>query len=124
MLQSFAPYPLRPPRVLNIRIGVTTVLISFTSSPTLTKCNQLFIHTSDFLLIIIIVTRREELSKDQSWYIDLLYLVLYNRNTFPIIPNSDGVIFTEIINIYNLLCAKKCSETKHEDVTCKQILSN
>lgn len=81
-----------------------------TSNSTLTKCNQLFIRTSDFLLIIIIVTRREELSKDQSWYIHLLYLVLYNRNTFPIIPNRDGVIFTEIRNIYNLLYAKKCSE--------------
>lgn len=60
------------------------------------KCNQLFIRTSDFLLIIIIVTGGEELSKDQSWYKDFLHLVLHNRNTLPIVPNSDGVIFTEI----------------------------
>lgn len=76
------------------------------------KCNQLFIHTSDFLLIIIIVTGGEELSKDQSWYIDLLHLVLHNRNTFPIVPNNDGVIFTKIKNIYIervLLCPEGCS---------------
>ena len=61
----------------------------------------IFIHylikdlTSDFLLVIIIVTGGEELSEDESRHKDLLYLVLHHRNTPPIIPNTDGVIFTE-----------------------------
>lgn len=98
------------------------------------KCDQLFIHTSDFLLIIIIVTGGEELSKDQSWYIDLLHLVLHNRNTFPIVPNNDGVIFTKrkkgiIYKKSMLLCPEGCSEMKHGasaeilSKVCQMILS-
>lgn len=53
------------------------------------------ILTSDFLLLIVIVTGGEELSKDESGHIDLLHLVLHHRNTLPIIPHTDGVVFTK-----------------------------
>lgn len=53
------------------------------------------ILTSDFLLLVIIVAGGEELSEDESRHIDLLHLVLHHRNTLPIIPYTDGVVFTK-----------------------------
>lgn len=50
--------------------------------------------TGDFLLIIIVVTGGEELSKDKSRHVDLLHLVQHHRNTFSIIPHADCVILT------------------------------
>lgn len=48
--------------------------------------------TSDFLLIIIVVAGREELSKDERRHVDLLHLVLHHRDSLPIIPHTDGVV--------------------------------
>lgn len=56
--------------------------------------------TGDFLLVIIIVTGGEELSEDESRHKDLLHLVLHHRNTLPIIPHTDGVVFTKRKNIH------------------------
>lgn len=51
--------------------------------------------TSDFLLIIIVVTRSKELPKDESRHKNLLHFVLHHRNPFSIVPYTDGVVFTE-----------------------------
>lgn len=78
------------------------VIIQNIFSLRMTENNQYYIKhskcinlTSDFLLVIIIVTWSEELSKDKSRYIDFLHFVLHHRNTLPIIPYTDGVVFTK-----------------------------
>lgn len=57
---------------------------------------RVFRLTGDFFLLVVIVTGREELPKDESRYVNLLHFVLHHRDTFSIIPNTDGVVFTEI----------------------------
>lgn len=47
--------------------------------------------TCDFFLIVIIVARGEEVSKDQCRHIHLLIFVFNNRNSLPIIPHGDDV---------------------------------
>lgn len=72
------------------------------------------IPTCDFLLIIIIVTGGEELSKDKSRHIDLLHLVLHHRNTLAIVPYTDGVVFTEMKSTQSFYLATLGNEPEHE----------
>lgn len=58
--------------------------------------SQFLLLTGDFLLIIIIVTGGEELSKDESGHIDFLHLVLYYWNALSIIPYTYAVVLTKI----------------------------
>lgn len=51
--------------------------------------------TSDFPLIIIVVTGGEKCAKNQSRHIDFLHLVFHHRDTLAIVPNLDFVVFTE-----------------------------
>lgn len=56
----------------------------------------IIIPTGDFLLIIIVVTGGEELSKDESRHIDFLHLVLHYWNALPIIPYTDAVVLAKM----------------------------
>ena len=49
--------------------------------------------TCDFLLWVVIVTRCQQSSKDESRNKYLLCLVFHNRNTFAIVPDTDQIVF-------------------------------
>ena len=62
--------------------------------------------TCHFLLIVVIVTGGQELSKYESWDIYFLNFVFNNRDSFPIIPDANYIIFSE--KKYTVALYNKC----------------
>lgn len=55
----------------------------------------LFSLTCDLFLIIIVVAGGEKVAKNESWDVHLLVLVLHHRDTFAIVPDTNGVGLTD-----------------------------
>lgn len=99
MLQSLAPYPFLPPAAKQtlsaLQTATNNIHLPELMSITNDKDVEMAPLTCDLFLIIIVVAGREQVTKNKSWDVHLLVLVLHHRYSFTIVPDRNGVGLTD-----------------------------